>query len=60
MKLDSDEHRDMFLSPNIISDQIKEEEMGGACGTYGGGEEKCYRVMVENPGTKRSLGRHIH
>jgi hypothetical protein len=25
-----------------------------------GGEEKCYRVLVENPGTKRSLGRHIH
>jgi len=33
--------------------------MGGACGTYGG-EEKCYMVLVENPGKKKSLGRHIH
>jgi hypothetical protein len=33
--------------------------MGGACGTYGD-EEKCYMVLVENPGKKRSLGRHIH
>lgn len=48
----------MYLSPNI-SDQMEEDEIGGACSTHGG-EEKCYRVLVENPGTTRSLGRHVH
>jgi hypothetical protein len=41
----------MYLSSNIINDQMEEDEMGGACGTYWG-EEKCCRVRVENPGTK--------
>jgi len=30
--------------------------MGGACGTYGGGE-RVYRVLVGKPERKRSLGR---
>jgi hypothetical protein len=28
-------------------DQIKEDEMGGACGTYG--EEKCMQVFFRKP-----------
>jgi len=31
--------------------------MGGACGTYGGGE-RVYWVLVGNPEGKRPLGRH--
>jgi len=31
-------------------------EMGGACGAYGGGE-RCAQVLVEKPEGKRPLGR---
>jgi hypothetical protein len=34
---------------------MKEGEIGGACGTYGG--EKISRVWSENPKGKRPLGR---
>ena len=31
--------------------------MGGACGTYGGGERGVHRVLVGKPEGKRPLGR---
>lgn len=37
-------------------DQIKENEMGGACGTYGG-EEISYQFLVGKTEGNRSLGR---
>lgn len=33
---------------NVSVDHIKEDEMGGACGMYGG-EEKCMRVLMGKP-----------
>ena len=35
---------------------MEKNEMGGACGTYGGGE-RVYRVLVGKPEGKRPLGR---
>jgi hypothetical protein len=35
---------------------MKENEMGGACGTYGR-KEKCYRVSVGRSEGKRPLGK---
>jgi hypothetical protein len=38
-RLNKEELNDLYLSPNIIQgDQIKKNEVGGACSTYGGGE----------------------
>ena len=39
-----------------MSDKIKNNEMGRACGTNGGGE-KVYRVLVGKLKGKRPLGR---
>jgi len=36
----------VFLSKYNSGDQIKEDEMGGACGTYGG-DEKCVQGFGE-------------
>ena len=36
----------VFLSKYNSGDQIKEDEMGGACGTYGG-DEKCIQGFGE-------------
>ena len=36
--------------------KIEKNEMGRACGAYGGGE-RCARVLVGKPEGKRSLGR---
>jgi phosphoenolpyruvate-protein kinase (PTS system EI component) len=33
---------------DIITDEVKEKEMTGACGKYGG-EEKCVQVLVGKP-----------
>jgi len=38
-KLGNEEFNDLYCSPNIVRDKIK-NEMGGACGVYGG-EERC-------------------
>jgi len=35
---------------------IEKNEMGGACGAYGGGE-RCAKVLVGKPEGKRPLGR---
>jgi hypothetical protein len=37
-KLHNEELQGLYSSPSIISDQSKEDEMGGACGAHGGGE----------------------
>ena len=37
--------------------KIEKNEMGGACGTYGGGERCEHRVLVGKPEGKRPLGR---
>jgi hypothetical protein len=35
-KLHSEELNDLYMSQNIIGNQIKEEEMSRVCGIYGG------------------------
>jgi len=42
--------------PYCAGDQIEANEMGGACGTYGG-EERRIQVLVGKPEGKRPLGR---
>jgi len=39
-KLHNEELNDLCCSPNTVSDKIKKNEMGRACGTYGGGERR--------------------
>jgi hypothetical protein len=39
-----------------LDDLIKENEVGGTCGTYGEGRG-VYRVLVGRPAGKRPLGR---
>jgi len=39
-------------------DQMEEDEMDWACGTFGdGGEEKCIQDFGGNPEGRRALGR---
>jgi hypothetical protein len=46
-----------ILSKYYWADQVKENEVGRACGMHGRGEErKAYRVLVGKPDRKRSLG----
>jgi hypothetical protein len=40
-----------------LGDEIKKNEMGGACSTYGGKRRGVYWVLVRRPDGKRSLGR---
>jgi hypothetical protein len=42
-----------------LIDQVKKNEMGGACGTYGG-EERRNRVLVAKLEGKRSIVRPRH
>ena len=35
-KLHKEELHDLYATPYYKGDEIKEDEMGGACGTYGG------------------------
>jgi hypothetical protein len=37
-KLHNEELHGLYSLPSIVSDQSKENEMGGASGTHGGGE----------------------
>jgi hypothetical protein len=46
----------MLLTKYYLGDQVKTNEVGGACGMYG--EEK--RVLMEKPKGKRPLGRPRH
>jgi hypothetical protein len=44
-KLCSEQCHDVQSSPNIVNgDEVKEDEVGGVCGTYGG-EEKSIQVF---------------
>jgi hypothetical protein len=43
-----------------LDDQIGNYEVGGACGTYGGEEQRTQRVSVGKPEGKRQLGRPRH
>jgi hypothetical protein len=48
---------DLYSSPSIVrGDQIKKNEMGGACGTYGKREMCIYDFGRENCG-KEPFGR---
>jgi hypothetical protein len=49
----------LYSSQNIISDQVKEDEVGRACSTH---EEKrnAYRILMGRPERKRPLGRPKH
>jgi len=40
-----------------LSNTIKEDEMGEACGTYIGEGKKCLQVLVENSKAKEPLAR---
>jgi hypothetical protein len=47
----------LYGSPNIIkTDQVKEHEMGRACGTNGE-KRNAYRILVGKSERKRPLGR---
>ena len=39
-KLHNEELNDLYSSPSIVRVKIEKNEMGGACGTYGG-RERC-------------------
>jgi len=55
--LQNEEFHDLHCSPNIISgDQFKEDEMGGACSTYGE-RSTAYRVSAGKMERKRPIGR---
>jgi len=41
----------------VAGGKIEKNEMGGACGAYGGGERGVYSVLVGKPAGKRPLGR---
>ena len=47
---------DLYSSPNILRVIKIENEMGGACSTYGE-RRGVYRAWVGSPGGKRPLGR---
>jgi hypothetical protein len=46
----------VLISKYYYADQIKENEVGGACGTHGRGEN-VYGVLMGKPEGKRPLGR---
>ena len=46
----------VLLSKHYLDDQIKSNEMGRVCGTYGG-RRRAYRMLVGKTEGKRALGR---
>jgi hypothetical protein len=48
----------VLLTHYYSSDQIKMNEMGGACSTYGWKRRGAYRVLEGKPEGKRPPGRH--
>jgi hypothetical protein len=46
----------VLLTKYYVGDQMKTDEMGRACGTYGT-EEKCIRSLMGVPEGKMQLGR---
>ena len=55
-KLHNEELNELYCSPNIVRVIKIENEMGGACSTYGE-RRGVYRVLVGKPEGKRPLGR---
>jgi hypothetical protein len=51
--------RFLLLPKYYSDDQIKEDQMGRACGMYGG-ERNMRVVLVRKPGGRRPPGRHGH
>jgi hypothetical protein len=54
-KLHNVELHTLYSSPNVQADQIKENEVGGTCGTHRRGG--VYRILVGKPERKRPLAR---
>jgi hypothetical protein len=54
-KLHNEELDNLYTSPGIISDQIKEDEMGGACGVHGR-DEKCKMESLKGRDHLEGLG----
>ena len=50
----------MIPNKYYLGDQFKDNEMSGACSTYGGEERGQYSVLVGKPEGKRPLGRPRH
>jgi len=50
----------LLLIKYYSGDQMKKNEMGAACSTYGGQERSVYGVLVGRPEGKRPLGRPRH
>jgi hypothetical protein len=51
-------HRDLELlyAKYCLNDEVKEDEMGGACGTYGG--DKCLQAFVGKNSAKETTWRN--
>jgi hypothetical protein len=56
-KLHNEELSDLYSLPNIVCGKIERNEMGGTCGTYGGGGG-VHRALVGKHEGKRPLGRN--
>jgi hypothetical protein len=53
-KLHNDELHSLYSSPNIV--RVTEVEVGGTCGTHGGGEGRgVYGVLVGRSKGKRAI-----
>jgi hypothetical protein len=55
--LHNEELHNLYASPNYQDDQIKENEMGGACNTHESERRNAYEIFVGKPEGKRPLGR---
>jgi hypothetical protein len=56
-KVHNEELKDLYSSPKYFScDRIENNEMGGACSTYGG-RKGVYRILVGKPEGRRQFGR---
>jgi hypothetical protein len=57
--LHNEELHNLYASPNIISEPIKKDEIGGEIACMGA-IRNVYKISVRNPEGKRSLGRPRH
>jgi hypothetical protein len=55
-KLHNEELHNLHSSPYNYNDEVKEDEMGRTCSTYGE-RRNAYRILVGKPEGKRTLGR---
>jgi len=54
-KLHKEELHDLYATPYYRGDEIKEDEMGGACGTYGGQDRYIQGFRGETWGKETTL-----